>query len=279
MHLELIQNEPALLLREGSRRVLVVGDLHIGYERILFKQDYYSTNLTIRIITEFEKLVEKLEPTEIIILGDLKHSIQDFSKPEFHQIAQLLQHLQQRAKVTIIPGNHDADLELVTPDDTKISSSAGLRLQFKSKQIYLLHGHAHPSSDILSCDSMIMGHIHPTISISKFKQKSSLHRVWVKTKWRSTIGETTKRWSGEGQFQNEKEVIQRLLNMRILIIPAYLSLLRGHVLNIDSSNTHLGTPLFRHLSLDDAEIIMLDHTPLGTLEKLKEKRHPDKETF
>ena len=61
MHLEIIKNEPALLLHEGSRRVLVVGDLHIGYERVLFKQDYYSTNLATRITTQFEQLVAELD--------------------------------------------------------------------------------------------------------------------------------------------------------------------------------------------------------------------------
>ncbi len=59
MHLEIIQNEPALLLQEGSRRVLVVSDLHIGYERTLFKQDYYSTNLATRLIKQLEQLKEK----------------------------------------------------------------------------------------------------------------------------------------------------------------------------------------------------------------------------
>lgn len=83
MRLEIIQNEPALLLQEGSRRVLVVGDLHIGYERTLFKQDYYSTNLATRFIKQFEPLVTKVEPSEIIILGDLKHSIREFSRQEF----------------------------------------------------------------------------------------------------------------------------------------------------------------------------------------------------
>jgi putative SbcD/Mre11-related phosphoesterase len=279
MHLELIQNEPALLLHEGERRVLVVGDLHIGYERTLFKQEFYSVNLASRIIKQFEHLVEKSAPTEIIILGDLKHSIRDFSPLEFQQVAQLLLKLQQQATVTIVRGNHDADLELVVPDDTHICSSAGLRLSFKSRQIYLLHGHAYPSPDILSCDSLLMGHVHPAISISTLKEKSSIHRVWVKTKWKPTVMEVIKGWVGQAPFQNGTELLKRFLQMKILIIPAYLDLLRGHVLNVDSSNAHLDSPLFRHLALDDAEIIMLDLTPLGTLEQLKTKRTHEKETF
>lgn len=271
MHLEIIQNEPALLLHEGPRRVLVISDLHIGYEKTLFKQEYYSTNVVHQIIKHLEQLVAKIKPTEIIILGDLKHSLCEFSRQEFQQVAQLLFNLQKQASVIIVRGNHDADIELVVPDDTRIVSSAGFFLQFKSKRIYLLHGHAQPTADMLTCDSLLMGHIHPAISISKLKEKSAVHRVWVKTKWKPTIVEAIKGWVGEEPFQNEKQVTQRLLQMKILIIPAYLSLLRGHILNVDSSSSYLGTPLFRHLSLDDAEIVMLDHTPLGTLGHLKGK--------
>lgn len=278
MHLKLIQNSPALLLEEETRRVLIVGDLHIGYERTLFKQEYYSSNLGTRIIKEFEQLVSEIEPNEIIILGDLKHSIRDFSKQEFQQIAQLLASLQQQAAVTIIRGNHDADLDLVVPDNTKIISSAGFPLIFKSRRIFLLHGHARPSAEILSCDSLIMGHIHPAISISQMKNQFATHRVWLKTKWKPTIIDAMKKWMGENAFQNPELELQ-FLQMNILVIPAYLSLLRGHVLNEDSSAAHLGAPLFRHLLLDDAEIVMLDHTPLGTLKELKQKRAKRKERF
>jgi putative SbcD/Mre11-related phosphoesterase len=271
MHLEIIENEPALLIREASRRVLVVADLHIGYERTLFRQEFYSTNLTLQIIKQFEQLVVKQNPTEIIILGDLKHSIREFSKQEFQQVAQLLADLQQQAAVTVIRGNHDADLELVIPDETQIVSAAGFSLRFKSKQIYLLHGHANPAADMLSCDMLLMGHIHPAISISKLKERGSIHPVWMKTKWNHTIVDALKRWLGEKYFQNEQETVQSLLKMNVLVLPAFHNLLRGHVLNIDASNAHLGTPLFRHLSLEKAEIVMLDHTPLGTLEQLTER--------
>ncbi len=279
MHLEIIKNEPVLLLHEESRRVLVVGDLHIGYERVLFKQDYYSTNLAARITSQFEQLVADLNPTEIIILGDLKHSLRDFSKQEFQQIAQLLLNLQQNATVTIIRGNHDADLELVVPDDTQIISSRGFRLRFKSKHVYLLHGHAIPSADILSCDSLIMGHIHPAITISALKEKSSVHRVWVKTGWKPTIIEALRNWLGEEALGSEDNVVKKVMQMKVLIIPAYLDLLQGHILNADSPKLQQGTPLFRHLSKENAEIIMLDLTPLGLLSKLKKKRKKRKETF
>jgi hypothetical protein len=182
--------------------------------------------------------------------------------------------------VTIIRGNHDADLELVVPDDTQIISARGFRLRFKSKHVYLLHGHAIPSTEILTCDSLIMGHIHPAITISTLKEKSSIHRVWVKTVWKPTIIEALQSWLGEEIFGSEDNVIKKVLQMKILIIPAYLDLLQGHILNAPSPKLKRGTPLFRHLSQENAEIIMLDHTPLGLLSQLKKKkRRSRKETF
>ena len=46
MDLILLRNEPALLLHEGSRRILIIADIHLGYEKILFKRQDYTPNLT-----------------------------------------------------------------------------------------------------------------------------------------------------------------------------------------------------------------------------------------
>jgi putative SbcD/Mre11-related phosphoesterase len=273
MHLELIKNEPGLLLREGSRCILVVADLHIGYERTLFKQDQYSSNLTSRIIQHFEKLVSSVKPSEVIILGDLKHSIREFSRQEFHEVAQLLHRIQKQASLTIIRGNHDADLELVVPDDTQIIPSSGLRIPFRSQHVYLLHGHAHPTSEILTCDSLLMGHIHPTLARPTLQGRMSTHRVWVRTQWKPTILDAIESWIGKEAITNEQERIQQLLEMKILILPAFLDLLQGHILNVTKPMEPSGTPIFRYLSMRKAEIFMLDQTPLGKLAQLRQE-HP-----
>jgi len=271
MHLELIKNEPALLLQEGSRRILVVADLHIGYERTLFKQDQYSSNLTSRIIQHFDNLVSTTKPSEVIILGDLKHSIREFSRQEFHEVAQLLHRTQQQSPITIIRGNHDADLELVVPDNTTIIPSSGLRIKFRSQHVYLLHGHAQPTSEILTCDSLLMGHIHPTLARPTLQGRMRTHQVWVRTKWQPTILDAIESWIGKEVVTNEQERIQQLLNMKILILPAFLDLLQGHVLNRTKPKEPAGTPIFRYLSMREAEIFMLDQTTLGKLSQLRQQ--------
>ncbi len=271
MHLELIKNEPALLLQEGSRRILVVADLHIGYERTLFKQDQYSSNLTSRIIQHFDNLFSTTKPSEVIILGDLKHSIREFSRQEFHEVAQLLHRIQQQVSITIIRGNHDADLELVVPDNTTIIPSSGLRIKFRSQHVYLLHGHAQPTSEILTCDSLLMGHIHPTLARPTLRGQMRTHRVWVRTKWQPTILDAIESWIGKEAVTNEQERIQQLLQMKILILPAFLDLLQGHILNRTKPKEPAGTPIFRYLSMREAELFMLDQTPLGKLSQLRQQ--------
>ena len=279
MHLKLIKNEPALLLQEKSRRILVVADLHIGYERTLFKKDQYSVNLAERIIQRFEQLVANVKPSEVIILGDLKHSIRDFSPQEFNKVAVLLNQIQQKASLTIVRGNHDADIELVVPDDTQIIPASGFKLSFDSQQVFLIHGHAQPTQDILDCSSLLMAHIHPVIAISSLKNRITTHRVWVKAKWKPTIIDAMKKWLGKTTINSRRANLDQLLNMRVLILPAFLDLLRGHVLNSEVTENHLGIPLFRHLSMDNSEIFLLDHTPLGRLEDLQSRRETKEEKF
>ena len=270
MHLELIPNQPAVLLRNNSRRVLVIADLHIGYERTLVKQEKYQSRLTERLLHQLDNLVCYTEPTEVVILGDLKHTIRSFSTQEFRNVALLLERIQETATLTVVRGNHDADLELVVPDDATIIPSSGFKLSFDDQHIFLLHGHAQPNQEILSCDNLIIGHIHPTIAISALKKRRSIHRVWVKTGWQQTILETLSQWFGSESIEKNQDLIPSFLDMKILIVPAFLDLLHGHVLNRFSSRKFQGNPIYRFLDLDKAEIVMLDHTYLGRLQQLQE---------
>ena len=272
MHLELLRNEPAVLLQNDSRRVLVIADLHIGYEKTLVKQENFQSRLTERLLNQLDTLVSRVKPTEIIILGDLKHTIRSFSLQEFRNVAALLKRLQTTATLTVVRGNHDADLELVVPDGVTIISSSGFKLSFEEKHIFFLHGHAQPNQEILSCSNLILGHIHPTIAIPALKERKSIHRVWVRTGWRPTILEALSQWFGHEFIEDHQDLVPNILKMKILVIPAFLDLLHGHVLNRFTSRQFQGNPIYRYLDLDKAEILMLDHTYLGRLQQLQETK-------
>jgi len=270
MHLELIQNEPAVLLQSSSRRVLVIADLHIGYEKILVNQENFQSRLTERLLNQIESIVFRAKPTEIIILGDLKHTIRAFSTQEFRNVASLLERLSKTASLTVVRGNHDADLELVVPDGVTIIPSSGFKLTFDEEHIFLLHGHAQPNEEILSCSHLLIGHIHPTVAIPALKHRKSIHRVWVKTGWQPTILEALSQWFGHEFIEERQDLIPKILKMKILVIPAFLDLLHGHILNRFTAREFQGNPIYRYLDLDIADIVMLDHTYLGKLRQLQE---------
>ncbi|MDO8055763.1 MAG: metallophosphoesterase [Candidatus Hermodarchaeota archaeon] len=272
MLIELIRNEPAVLLQNNSRRVLVIADLHIGYERTLVKQEKSQSRLTERLLHQLDTLVSRIKPTEIIILGDLKHTIRSFSTQEFRNIASLLERLQKTATLTVVRGNHDADLELVVPDGATIIPSSGFKLSFDEERIFLLHGHAQPNQEILSCSHLIIGHFHPTIAIPALKERKSIHRVWVRTGWQPTILEALSQWFGHEFIEEHQNLVAKILKMKILVIPAFLDLLHGHVLNRFTSREFQGNPIYRYLDFDMAEIVMLDHTYLGRLQQLQETK-------
>jgi metallophosphoesterase superfamily enzyme len=268
MDLELIANEPALLLSEGARRVLVVADLHLGYERVLLKKETLSPSLSQIVIDHLHDLVNRVQPTEVVILGDLKHSVRGLSRSELRQVSLLLEKLKQQASVTVVRGNHDADVDLLLPDGVILAPSSGTALKFENQQVYLLHGHALPGIELLHSDALLMAHVHPTIAIPSLKDHELMYQVWVRAHWKPTITEAMATWFGKPETSEQVNLRNRLLGMEVLIMPAFLDLLPGLVLNRGRSEERTGNPLWPHLAIEEAEIIMLDHTPLGTLRQL-----------
>ena len=77
--------------------------------------------------------------------------------------------------IYFIPGNHDANIRFLIPDNINVFSMNGMLLA----DTLLLHGHTMPSNARLSAvKRIIMGHIHPVF----LKQGSVLsgQRVWLR---------------------------------------------------------------------------------------------------
>ncbi|MFX1563701.1 MAG: metallophosphoesterase [Promethearchaeota archaeon] len=272
MNLQLLNNEPALLLIEPPRRILVVADLHLGYERIFFKDQNHVPNLSKTLVQHLNFLVSEVQPTEIIILGDIKHSVKGFSRLELHEVSKLLQTLQDNASITIIRGNHDANIEMLLPEGASIAPTSGLLLRFDDHRVFLLHGHAKPGKGLLKCNTLILAHIHPVVAIPRLRGRYTTHRVWVRTRLKPTIIEVLDKGSRIYSSRKEVEDSHQIRNIQVLIMPAFHSLLQGHILNRETKERRHIAPIFRHLALEDAELFMIDHSPIGKLFQLQFKK-------
>ena len=173
----IVPNYPALL-SIGSEKNLVITDLHLGLEgNLSLNKVFVEKNVTVKkTIIEIEKLLEITKPDSLILLGDIKSGIKSITKTEWNDVPVFLEKIKKQISVTIIPGNHDANIEKLIPEGISLATSKGIIIE----DILLTHGHTIPTENFSSVNKIIMGHVHPVF----FQEKSIINgeRVWVTMK-------------------------------------------------------------------------------------------------
>jgi len=148
-----------------KERVLVVGDLHLGYEEALRQRGLeIPINQFKEVTEELEKTIENIRARygkieEIIFLGDIKHHF-NYLATEREGLRRLISFLRkfgiEENHVIFIRGNHEKNEKNGKYCDFYIL-----------KDIVFVHGH----KDFLELydkkiNLIIMGHIHPTVTLS-----------------------------------------------------------------------------------------------------------------
>jgi len=175
--IRIIDSEPALILEEEKKN-LVISDLHIGFEH-KFSSNKISDNKNSSvndIIDNVRKIIRKENPDTLILLGDIKSSIQNITKSEWNDVPYFFEELKNSLEIILIPGNHDANITRLIPDDITLISSKGMIIE----DVLLTHGHTMPSENYSNVNNIIMGHIHPVY----FDKNSLLNgeRIWISIK-------------------------------------------------------------------------------------------------
>lgn len=172
----IIDSEPAIIL-ENDKKNLVISDLHIGFEHKFSSNKIpNSKNSSVNdIITNVKKIIKKENPDTLILLGDVKSSIQNITKSEWNDVPYFFEELNS-LDVILIPGNHDANITRLIPDNVTLISSKGMIID----DVLLTHGHTMPSKNYSNVNNIIMGHIHPVY----FDENSLLNgeRIWISIK-------------------------------------------------------------------------------------------------
>ncbi len=173
----IIPSKPALIL-EGKKKSLIVTDIHIGFENSMASNEIFiGKNSTINeTIQELSEMIDAENPDSVILLGDIKSSIKSISRNEWNEVPMFFEKIREKCDVTLVPGNHDANIRRLVPDNISMISSTGM----VEENILLTHGHTMPSENFSHVDKIIMGHIHPVF----FQEDSVMNgqRVWVSIK-------------------------------------------------------------------------------------------------
>jgi putative SbcD/Mre11-related phosphoesterase len=263
--IQTIQPHPAILLKKNKKQALVISDLHIGWEKLLTQKGIHLPSQTPKILNSLLNLIDKVKPTHLIILGDIKDAITNPSIKECKDIPELFNKIQEKvSEIKIIKGNHDGNLKLLLPKKIKTKPATGIKFE----DVGLFHGHAWPSKELLQCKSFIMGHVHPTISIKDPMGFRTTKQVFVKTKCnaeklRKAINNHLGKTSNSLRLKNQ--------TYQLFIIPTFNQFLGGRPINEkNKKNTYIG-PILRSgcANINNAEIYLLDGTFLGTISQLR----------
>ena len=270
---------PALLIRRGSRRVLVVADLHIGWEATLTQRGVHVPSQTPKILDKVLRLVKEVKPTEIIFLGDVKHTVSGVEIEEWRDIPDFFEAIQKTVpNVQIIPGNHDGNLEPLLPETITILPPKGIALG----SVGLFHGHAWPAPELLSCRDLVTAHVHPMVVFRDLMGFRITRQVWVRAECNSLeLAKPLLKHLGVRIDQDLAKLLQDNFNVkprssRLFIMPSFNDFLGGQPVNKKSlgkdrkSRSFIG-PVLRSgsVNIEDAEIYLLDGTFLGVISQLR----------
>ncbi|HRZ85465.1 MAG TPA: metallophosphoesterase [Candidatus Paceibacterota bacterium] len=151
-----------------NEKILVVGDLHLGYELMLKES---GTNMPLsqinQTLEELEDVIKKLEQRKIklnklIFLGDIKHYF-SYKKQErniFIELLNLIEKHINKEDIVFIRGNHE---KLESLERTFV-------FYYVYQDIAFIHGDKiFPEIFTKKIKRVVMGHLHPAINISDYQ--------------------------------------------------------------------------------------------------------------
>jgi putative SbcD/Mre11-related phosphoesterase len=269
---------PAALIKKGKTRTLVIADPHIGWENALQEKGIHVPSQTPKILSKLVALLVKHKPDALIILGDVKFTVVTTELGEWHDIPDFFTELQRHVSdISIIRGNHDANLEPLLPESVKMLPATGTVIG----DVGLFHGHKWPSPALLECKTLVMGHVHPVVVFRDPSGFKLTRQVWVKADCNpETLAKVLLQKHGvkiEGTVEAtmQKHYAVKPRTTQVFIIPSFNDFLGGRAINEtrpgkEGQATMIG-PMLRSgtLNMDNAELYLLDGTYLGTLNQLR----------
>lgn len=262
----------ALLLE--SDKILVIGDLHLGLEHEISRSGIRIPSQTEKIMERIDKFVHESKAKHLVFLGDVKHNIPVSSFQEDRELPTFLNHFAAKIKTSLVKGNHDGDIEKLSPSGIRIYPSSG----FGIKNFWLAHGQSWPPAEVLDCEYLVIGHDHPAVQFCDKVGSHSVEQCWLvskpdKEKLEKKYGKMHEnpadfRHAGKRSFPCKCKL------KKIISVPVFNRLIGGMPFNRKSSNKSGKkfkplSPILQTADWKHSEVYLLDGTYLGTLDGMK----------
>ena len=233
-------NKSLFFPKEG---ILVIGDLHIGYEEMLRQEGFtFPTTQIKEIIEDLEEIFKEINNknlvlNKLIFIGDIKHhfGFEYGEKKDFWKIFDLLKQSIPEENIIFIKGNHDT-----------IDFSYG-----KMKPFYIENSLAFIHGDILHKEildkkikTIVIGHLHPSVILSdKQGIKREKYKCFLIGKWK------------------RKEII---------ILPSFLNIIEGQTINEYKESYEYYFPIIPEKVLMNFKVFVIGENKTYAFRKLKD---------
>lgn len=170
-----------LALYLEKEKILVLSDLHIGFEEYLNKEGILIPRFQLEDLSrKIDLILERVSVKKIIINGDLKHEFGTISQQEWSDTMKILE-LFNNKEIVLIKGNHDTILEPIAK-----KKNIEIKDHYVADNIYICHGHKIPENeDFNKSKIVIIGHDHPCVSFKE--RKDERYKCFLKGKWKNKV--------------------------------------------------------------------------------------------
>lgn len=244
-----VVGEAAATVALSRGTAVLVADYHAGLERDLrYREGVSVHSREDRRRARLLAVIEETDADEVIVVGDLMHSIGDPSHRERGELEGLLDALPGGVELTVVKGNHDGDIEGWLEGAT-VHGAPGAVVD----GLALSHGHTWPPAGALDAEVLVIGHEHPRVRLEDTVGGATVHRVWLRG-----------RLDGAAVAAHHG-VDPPARDPRLVVMPAFNELSGGTWVNVPGESF-----LVPYLpdGLYDADTYLLDGTKLGRLAAL-----------
>jgi len=272
---------PALLLTWRSGKILVISDLHIGWELALAEEGVHLPSQTGKLLDRLRGIVAEEKPDRLLVLGDVKHTIARIEPEEWRDVPSFFEESCKIVpKVQVVLGNHDGDLEALLPEAVEVIPPQGLVIG----NVGLFHGNTWPDIKMLGCRTLVVGHVHPVVVFRDPMGFRITRQVWVRAPCAARLLAEIllKRHNAKlGADEDPKDVLKDRFGIHLkaeslLVMPSFNDFLGGQAINSSAITRQrrfqefIG-PVLRSGSVkfESAEAYLLDGTFLGSLSRLR----------
>jgi hypothetical protein len=265
--LTFVEPYPALLLQHNKQRTLIIADLHLGWEVALAEKGIHVPSQMPKLLQKLITVIGQTKPHMLLLLGDIKHTITKTATEEWRDIPDFFEALTKEvADIRIILGNHDGNLGPLLPENVQTQPSTGAAIG----DVGFLHGHTWPSLELLKCQVLVMGHVHPVVMFEDPLGYRIVRQVWVKV----DVDAVQLKKSLIRHYNVTQAIKGAAKVNECIIMPSFNDFLGGRPINRKSKGGSAKyqalSPLLRSKStkIEEAELFLLDGIFLGTVDQL-----------